>query len=108
MIRIGVLGTAGIAERRMIPALLKHPDFEYVGVATATREETGMNCTEEAFLPVRQRKAEKAEAFAQAFGGETVVGYEEMLKRTDVDAVYILCVVVPKEWRSLLPAHGLL
>ena len=45
MIRIGVLGTANIAERRMIPAILKHPDFEYIGVAIATREETGAECS---------------------------------------------------------------
>lgn len=107
MIRIGVLGTAGIAERRMIPAIRKHPDFEYIGVAAATREETGMNCTEEAFLPVRQRKAEKAEAFAQAFGGETVVGYEEMLKRTDVDAVYIpLPPALHFRWMMLALQYG--
>ena len=89
MIRIGVLGTANIAERRMIPAILKHPDFEYIGVATATREETGADCSADEFLPIRQRKMEKAEKFAQKFGGETVSGYENMLKRTDIDAVYI-------------------
>ena len=89
MIRIGVLGTAAIAERRMIPAILKEPDFEYAGVAIATREETGTGCTEEEFRPVWQRKEEKAAAFAEKFGGETVAGYEAMLRREDVDAVYI-------------------
>lgn len=89
MIRIGVLGTANIAERRMIPAILKHPDFEYIGVATATREETGADCTAEEFLPIQRRKMEKAEKFAEKFGGETVAGYENMLKRADIDAVYI-------------------
>ena len=80
MIRIGVLGTANIAERRMIPAILKHPDFEYIGVATATREETGADCTADEFLPIRQLKMEKAEKFAQKFGGETVFSYENMLE----------------------------
>ena len=47
MIRIGVLGTASIAERRMIPAILKCPYTEYAGAAIATREETGTPCTEE-------------------------------------------------------------
>ena len=89
MIRIGVLGTANIAERRMVPAVLKHPDFEYIGVATAAREETGTDCTEEAFLSIQKRKAKRAEDFAVKFGGETVIGYENMLKRTDIDAVYI-------------------
>ena len=89
MIRIGVLGTASIAERRMIPAILKEPDFEYAGVAIATREETGTACTAEAFEPVWQRKKEKAAAFAEKFGRETTAGYEAMLRREDIDAVYI-------------------
>ena len=89
MIRIGVLGTASIAERRMIPAILKCPGAEYAGVAVATREETGTGCTEEEFEPARQRKAEKAQAFVSAFGGEAVTGYEAMLRREDIDAVYI-------------------
>lgn len=89
MIRIGVLGTASIAERRMIPAILKCPGVEYAGVAIATREETGTDCTEEEFLPVRLRKEEKARAFVSKFGGEAVTGYENMLRRPDIDAVYI-------------------
>jgi len=89
MIRIGVLGTASIAERRMIPALLKHPGFEYIGVATATKKETGIDCTEEEYLPIQQRKEKRADEFAVKFGGDTVVGYENMLKRSDIDAVYI-------------------
>lgn len=89
MIRIGVLGTASIADRRMIPAMLKHPGIEYAGVAIATKEETGTDLSEEVFSPAWQRKKEKAETFARKFGGETVESYEEMLQRTDVDAVYI-------------------
>lgn len=89
IIRIGVLGTAGIAERRMIPAILKSPCMEYVGTAIATREETGTECTEEEFTPIRRRKEEKAKHFQEKFGGGTIVGYEAMLRRKDIDAVYI-------------------
>jgi len=107
MIRIGVLGTASIAERRMIPAILKHTDYEYVGVATATKEETGIDCTNEAFLPVQRRKAEKADSFAQKFGGETVVGYENMLKQADIDAVYIpLPPALHFKWMMLALQYG--
>lgn len=107
MIRIGVLGTSNIAERRMIPAMLKHPDFEYAGVATATREETGANCSEEEFLPIQHRKSDKAAAFALKFGGDTVVGYENMLKRADIDAVYIpLPPALHFRWILLALQHG--
>lgn len=89
MIRIGVLGTANIAERRMIPAIKKSREFTYVCVAIAVKEETGMKCSDEEFAPVMQRKLEKAEHFVEMFGGEYCVGYEAMLQREDIDAVYL-------------------
>lgn len=88
MIRIGVLGTANIAERRMIPAILKHSDAKYVGVAVATKNETG-SISDENYLEINQVQEKKAIDFIEKFGGEIVSGYEEMLKRPDVDAVYI-------------------
>ena len=33
-IKIGVLGCAEIAQRLMIPAIIKHPDFELVSIAS--------------------------------------------------------------------------
>ena len=47
MIRIGIVGTASIAQRRMIPAILKHPAFQYAGASIATQQETGFSGTAE-------------------------------------------------------------
>ncbi|HEY8533055.1 MAG TPA: Gfo/Idh/MocA family oxidoreductase [Micromonospora sp.] len=68
-VRIGVLGCADIARRRVLPALVAHPDFTVVAVASRHRE--------------------KAADFAQRFGAEPVVGYAELLRRGDLDAVYV-------------------
>ncbi|MCK9901933.1 oxidoreductase [Parafrankia colletiae] len=68
-LRIGVLGCADIAWRRMLPALAANPDVELTAVAS--------------------RDAAKAQRFAERFGGEPVVGYSRLLDRPDVDAVYI-------------------
>lgn len=68
-IRIGVLGCAGIAQRYMIPAILDTQDLELVAVASRTLG--------------------KAKAYADRFGGEAVEGYENLLNRRDVDAVYV-------------------
>lgn len=68
-IRIGILGTAEIAFRRFLPALKKHTAFEYVGVAS--------------------RDIEKTQKFKDAFGGVGYASYEELLKDTSIDAVYI-------------------
>ncbi len=87
MIRIGVLGTANIALRRMIPAILKRDEFEYIGVAVSSPNEW----TEEVSDPeaFKAAKIKKAESFREAFGGKIYEGYEELLKDESVDAVYI-------------------
>ncbi|MEU8552279.1 Gfo/Idh/MocA family oxidoreductase [Streptomyces roseoverticillatus] len=68
-LRIGVLGCASIAERRMLPSMLRQPRVRVTAVAS--------------------RDAAKAASFAARFGGDPVVGYERLLERPDVDAVYI-------------------
>ncbi|KUM95282.1 oxidoreductase [Streptomyces yokosukanensis] len=66
---MGVLGCADIAWRRMLPALAGHPCIEVVAIGS--------------------RDAAKAAAFARRFGGDPVTGYEAVLDRPDLDAVYV-------------------
>ncbi|MFJ3973831.1 Gfo/Idh/MocA family protein [Streptomyces sp. NPDC090021] len=68
-LRIGVLGCADIAWRRMLPAIAGCPDTRLVAIAS--------------------RDAAKAARFTGRFGGEPVVGYDRLLERPDVDAVYV-------------------
>ncbi|MBP0461298.1 Gfo/Idh/MocA family protein [Streptomyces montanisoli] len=68
-LRVGVLGGADIARRRMLPALAADPDVELVAVAS--------------------RDAARAADLAHRFGGRPVTGYDEVLAAGDVDAVYV-------------------
>ncbi|MDW8805224.1 Gfo/Idh/MocA family oxidoreductase [Streptomyces scabiei] len=68
-LRIGVLGCAGIARRRMLPAFRACPGTELVAVAS--------------------RDPRRARETAAEAGCEAVHGYAELLSRTDVDAVYL-------------------
>jgi NDP-hexose-3-ketoreductase len=68
-LRLGVLGCADIARRRMLPSLERQPLVEVTAVASRT--------------------SEKARQFTDLFGGTPVEGYERLLERDDVDAVYI-------------------
>lgn len=68
-LRIGIIGCAGIAWRRMLPALAADPGVRLVALAS--------------------RDPAKARRFADRFGGEPVTGYEALLERRDLDAVYV-------------------
>jgi len=68
-VRLGVLGCADIAVRRVLPAVAGHPGLRLVAVAS--------------------RRRGKAAAVTEVTGGEPVEGYDRLLARADVDAVYI-------------------
>ncbi|MGC7102892.1 Gfo/Idh/MocA family protein [Amycolatopsis lurida] len=68
-VRIGVLGASSIAWRRMLPVLRDDPGLELVAVASRDRDKAGR--------------------FAAEFGCEAVHGYEALLDRDDLDAVYV-------------------
>ncbi len=68
-VRIGVLGCAGIALRRMLPAMAARPGVEVAAIAS--------------------RDPARAAEQARRYGCRAVPGYAELLDRDDVDAVYV-------------------
>ncbi|MEV1051103.1 Gfo/Idh/MocA family oxidoreductase [Streptomyces sp. NPDC049887] len=68
-VRMGVLGCADIALRRMLPAIAAADSAELVAVAS--------------------RDATKAQRVADRFGCAGVQGYRTLLERDDIDAVYV-------------------
>ncbi|MEU4209217.1 Gfo/Idh/MocA family oxidoreductase [Streptomyces sp. NPDC026206] len=68
-LNVAVLGCAGIAWRKTLPALSADPSVRLRAVASRT--------------------GEKAARFAAAFGCEAVTGYQALLERPGIDAVYI-------------------
>jgi dTDP-3,4-didehydro-2,6-dideoxy-alpha-D-glucose 3-reductase len=78
-VRVGVIGCADIAWRRALPAMEAEPLIEVTAVASRTRD--------------------RAERFTGRFGGTPVEGYDALLERKDVDAVYVpLPAVLHAEW----------
>jgi len=78
-VRIGVIGCADIAWRRVLPALRAEPLTEVTAIASRTRD--------------------RALRFTDAFGGEPVAGYAPLLERDDIDAVYVpLPAMLHAEW----------
>jgi dTDP-3,4-didehydro-2,6-dideoxy-alpha-D-glucose 3-reductase len=68
-VALGIIGCADIAIRRVLPALARVAGIRLV--ACASRDLT------------------KAQAVADRFGGEPVLGYDRLLERRDVQAVYV-------------------
>ncbi|MFH8725119.1 Gfo/Idh/MocA family protein [Streptomyces termitum] len=68
-VRLGVLGCADIAVRRMLPALAGVPGVRLTAVAS--------------------RDGARAARVTGVFGGDPVEGYGALLARPDVDAVYV-------------------
>jgi dTDP-3,4-didehydro-2,6-dideoxy-alpha-D-glucose 3-reductase len=86
-LRFGVMGTAGIARRRMLPALQAAPSVEPVAVAS--------------------RNAGLAARMAEEFALTPVTGYQALLDRDDIDAVYIpLPTGLHAEWVEAALAAG--
>jgi len=85
-LRFGILGAAQIA-RKLVPAMRRAPGVVPVAVAS--------------------RDAAKAAAFAREFRLEPVAGYDALLARGDVDAVYIpLPDGLHEEWTLRAAAAG--
>ena len=79
-LKIGVMGCASIAQRLMIPAIKQMTD-------------------QLALIAVASRTQEKANQYAQQFNCQAVVGYDTLLLRDDVDAIYMpLPTGLHKEW----------
>lgn len=68
-LHVGVLGCSSFARRAMIPALVQSGVAQCVAVAS--------------------RSHEKAAETAAPFGAEAVCGYERLIERADIDAIYV-------------------
>ena len=69
-LNIGILGCANIAKRSVIPAIKSLPEkFNLLAIAS--------------------RNYLKAKEWAENFECEAIEGYENILKRKDLDAIYI-------------------
>ena len=63
------MGCANIAWRAMLPSL--------------------MDCADAVLIAVASRTQEKADRFADTFACDSVVGYDRLLERDDIDAIYM-------------------
>ena len=110
MIKIGIICPSEIAFRRFLPALSKHKEFEYVGVAIASKEEWfGDNEKSVSnYKKIKEVELEKAERFRENYGGEVFESYSSMLTSGRIDAVYLpLPPALHYKWATIALDEGL-
>lgn len=83
-IRIGIICPSEIAFRRFLPSLQKADEFEYVGVAVASKEEFA-GATDE----ILAKEYQKAQTFVDSYRGKIFEGYEAMIASDEIDAIYL-------------------
>ena len=93
MIRIGIICPSEIALRRFIPALQQAGDcIKFAAIGIASSEEWFGNIesiSQEQIDEQQSRERAKAQVFVDQYGGEIVVGYENLVSADAIDAVYI-------------------
>lgn len=93
MIRIGIICPSEIAFRRFLPALQKAGNsFKFSAIAIATPIEWfgDLNIVSPEDIEEQQtRERAKAQAFVDKYGGQVIVGYDNLVASDVIDAVYI-------------------
>ena len=91
-IRLGVICPSEIAFRRFMPALKTLTDeIEYVGVAHASKSEwvEDQNSDKLDFEKILNNDLNKAQKFAEEYGGLIFNSYRELITSNKVDAIYM-------------------
>lgn len=111
MIRIGIICPSEIAFRRFLPALQKVSDeiqFSAIGIASPEEWFGDLSVvTQEQIAEQQARELDKAQSFVNQYGGEIVVGYENLVKSSNIDAVYVpLPPALHYKWARLALCEG--
>lgn len=93
MIRIGLICPSEIAYRRFLPALQKAKDkiqFSAIGIASPEEWFGDLSQVSREQIDEQQsRERAKAQAFVNQYGGEIIVGYDNLVSSELIDAAYI-------------------
>lgn len=93
MIKIGIICPSEIAFRRFLPALQKAKNkiqFAAIGIASPDEWFGNLaNISREQIDEQQSVERAKAQAFISQYGGEIVVGYDNLITSVKIDAVYI-------------------
>ena len=82
--------------RRFLPSLQRVKEFEFAGVAIASKEEF-VGATDE----ILAKERAKAQSFVDNYGGKIYEGYQTLIESPEVDVVYLPLPPALEEWSPL-------
>ncbi len=82
--KVGVICPSEIAFRRFLPSLQRVKEFEFAGVAIASKEEF-VGATDE----ILAKERAKAQTFVDNYGGKIFEGYQTLIESPEIDVVYL-------------------
>lgn len=92
MKKIGIVSPSEIAFRRFLPALQKNKDFQFAGVAIASKQEwygdKSSEISDEVWNKVHEGELAKAQSFIDNYGGEIFEGYATLITSDKVECIY--------------------
>lgn len=86
---IAILGPSEIAFRRFMPSLELINEFEFYGVAVATKKEKEIFLRKEDVTFNSEVSFNKAKKFTEVYGGKVISSYYDLLDNNEIDAIYI-------------------
>ena len=93
MIKIGIICPSEIAFRRFLPALQKaNEKMQFSAIGIASPEEWFGNLisiSQKQIDEQQSRERAKAQTFTDQYGGEIIIGYDNLVSSDLIDAVYI-------------------
>lgn len=91
--KIGIISPSEIAFRRFLPALQKNKDFEFVGIAVASKSEwfgdKAASISDEGWAAIQEREIGRANPFIKNYGGKIFDSYQTLMEDVTVDCVYV-------------------
>lgn len=82
--KVGIICPSEIAFRRFMPSLQRVKEFEFTGVAIASKEEF-VGATDE----ILAKERTKAQTFVDSYGGKIFEGYQTLIESPEIDVVYL-------------------
>jgi len=88
-IKIGILSTSNISQRKFLPALNKSKFFEFMGIGVANENERNFLLKDVNSKENVNKSLKTAKKLIDEYGGNVYNSFEEIIKAKEIEAIYV-------------------